>query len=117
MQCLGIDQKPDLKIKYTSVKNREEIVHIVKYASRKPIIDIVSYFINNGKEPDIDEEWAKKLIEYENRRTCFGFLRNMKKILGENKEKKRYCPICGSESEKVATIPRHKFDEMFRDGW
>jgi len=115
-QCLGIDQKPDLYIEYTSVDNRADIVHAVKYASRKAIIDIVTYFIKNGKAPEIDDEWAKQLIEYENRRTCFGFLRNMKKIIGENKEKKRYCPICGSESEKVEAIPRHEFDEMFRDG-
>ena len=115
-ECLEIDQKPDLHIKYVKSDNRGRIAHWVKYSSRKPIIDIVSYFIKHGKAPEISDEWAKVLIEYVNRRVCIGFLRNMKKIIGENREKKRYCPICGSESEKVEAIPRHEFETMFKDG-
>ena len=116
-ESLGIDCEPDIHVKYAKIaENRGKIAHWVKYSSRKAIIDIVSYFINNGKEPEISENWAKQLIEYTNRRVSYGFLRKMSQIIGENNEKKHHCPICGSESEKVEYLRYNEVEDMLRDG-
>jgi len=116
-RCLGIDQKPDLRVEYAKIAgNRGKIAHWVKYSGRKPIIDIVSYFIKHGKAPDIDDDWAKYLIEYTNRRVSYGFLRKMSQIIEKSEEKKHHCPICGSESEKVEHLRYNEVEDMLRDG-
>jgi len=116
-KALGIDCNPDLHLKYAKIaENRGKIAHWVKYSSRKAIIDIVSYFINNGKEPEISEEWAKTLIEYVNRRVCCGFLRKMSQIIEKSEEKKHYCPVCGGESEKVELMRYNVVEDMLKEG-
>jgi hypothetical protein len=123
--------KIDLKFKYIPLSDRGRVVHRLSYMSRSPIIDLVRYFILNDREPNIDDEWAKYLLSYENRRHVYGFFRKLsyyieklrakrgkKEQNGEQNghEKKRYCPICGSNVEYTEPLYFAEWESMFRQG-
>jgi hypothetical protein len=107
----------DIYIDYVKLENRALVFHKLKYSARSPLIDLVRYFILNDKEPDITDQWAETIIFYENRRSVFGFFRNLKRIIGEVSEKTRHCPVCGSEiDEVVESLHYGEWERMFKEG-
>jgi hypothetical protein len=110
----------DVKVRYVKLSNRASVVHRVKYASRHPLIDIASYYVDRDYEGLSDglRDWYLKLIYYVNRRVCGGFLRKLSKLVGDV-EVKRVCPICGSECDDGGTVGFNEVDDLvrkFQDG-
>jgi hypothetical protein len=110
------DVELDVYIDYVKLGNRPLVFHKLKYSVRSPLIDLVRYFIVNDREPEISDEWAEILIFYENRRSVFGFFRNLKQLIGEVR-KTRNCPVCGSEIDEYTECLNYvEWENMFRDG-
>jgi hypothetical protein len=110
----------DVKVSYIKLSNHGAVVHRVKYASRHPLIDIASYYVDRDYEGLSDglRDWYLKLIYYVNRRVCGGFLRKLSKLVGDV-EVKRVCPICGSECDDGGTVGFNEVDDLvrkFQDG-
>jgi len=120
--------KIDLKAQYIPLEDRGRVMHRLNYMSRSPVIDLLRYFILNNKAPDIDDEWAKYLLSYRNRRHVYGFLRKLSyyikklraekgKIEEEEQDKeKRYCPVCGSKVEYSEALYFAEWENLFRQG-
>jgi hypothetical protein len=107
----------DIYIDYVKLENRALVFHKLKYSARSPLIDLVRYFILYDQTPNITDQWAETIIFYENRRSVFGFFRNLKRIIGEVPEKTRHCPVCGSEiDEVVESLYYGEWGRMFKEG-
>jgi hypothetical protein len=103
----------DVKVRYVKLSNRASVVHRVKYASRHPLIDIASYYVNNSYEGLSDglRDWYLKLIYYVNRRVCGGFLRKLSKLVGDV-EVKRVCPVCGDDCGDGGSVGFNEVDDL-----
>jgi hypothetical protein len=105
----------DVKVSYIKLSNRGGVVHRVKYASRHPLIDIASYYVEHSYD-GVDNglrDWYLKLIYYVNRRVCGGFLRKLSKLVGDV-DVKHVCPICGCESDNGGTVGFNEVDDLIR---
>jgi hypothetical protein len=106
----------DVHVDYVKLENRPLVFHKLKYSARSPLIDLVRYFILHDQAPNISDEWAETLIFYENRRSVFGFFRNLKQLIGEVRRGKS-CPVCGSEIDEYTECLNYvEWENMFRDG-
>jgi hypothetical protein len=110
---LRVDGNVDVKVRYVKLSNRAGVVHRVKYASRHPLIDIASYFVDRDYEGLSDglRDWFLKLIYYVNRRICGGFLRKLSKLVGDV-EVKRVCPVCGDDCGDGGTVGFNEVDDL-----
>jgi hypothetical protein len=107
----------DVYVDYVKLDNRPLVFHKLKYSARSPLLDLVRYFIMNDREPEITDQWAETIIFYENRRSVFGFFRNLKRLIGELPGKTRNCPICGSEVDEYSEALYYaEWENMFREG-
>jgi len=110
----------DVKVSYIKLSNHGIVVHRVKYASRHPLLDIASYYVDhsyNGVDDGL-RDWYLHLIYYVNRRVCGGFLRKLSKLVS-NVDVKNVCPICGGESDDGGTVGFSEVDDLvrkFQDG-
>jgi len=103
---LDVDNNVDVYVRYCKLSNRASVVHRVKYASRSPIIDVASYYVDrefDGFNGSLLRRWYIKLIHYINRRVCGGFLRKLSKIVGDVKVS-NCCPLCGREVGRSTSV-------------
>jgi hypothetical protein len=103
---LDVNNSVDVYVRYCKLSNRVGIIHRVKYASRSPIIDLASFYVDkkfDGFNGDLLRRWYIKLLNYINRRICGGFLRKLSKIVGDV-EVTRGCPICGKEVSRAVNV-------------
>lgn len=80
------------------------LVHRLKYCNRRPLVDLVNFFLENSL-PEFNTDWGFFLIEYTNRRGVLGFARELKKIIPfAHLEKKSSCPICNCQATRVKNV-------------
>jgi len=102
---LDVDNNVDVYIRYCKLSNRASVVHRVKYASRSPIVDIASYYVDKEFDglSDTLRKWYLKILQYSNRRVCGGFLRKLRRIVGDV-ERVRSCPVCGCDVGRAESV-------------
>jgi hypothetical protein len=111
---IEIDSNVNIYWKYISLKNKAQVMHRIKYCTRKPIIDIYNYYEDALYNEDINEynkKYLKYLMEYNNKRHVFGFMKFLKRLIPEENIE-HYCPICGEKAEKCRVEVKELIEKL-----
>jgi hypothetical protein len=101
--CAFSVSHPVFYLHYIPLTLRARIAHRIRYCGRSPLNDLFDYYQDNDFDENIPKEYNEFLIDYNNRRRSFGFLRGIKKLVGEV-EGEKICPVCVAAAEKLETL-------------
>lgn len=97
---------PDCYIHYLKLKDRERLIHRLRYVFRKPIVDLNMRLQGDLPDLDLDPRWIRHLLDYTPRRVKIGFMSNLKHLgyLCPKSFSER-CPFCGGVLQKIGFVP------------
>lgn len=96
-------KEPVFYLHYIDLNSRARIAHRIRYCGRSPLNDLFDYYQDNDFNENIPREYNEFLVEYDNRRHTYGFIRNITALVGEI-EGDKICPICASPAERLEPL-------------
>jgi hypothetical protein len=101
---------PVFYLHYIPLSSRARVSHRLRYCGRSVLHDLFDYYQDYDFSENIPKEYNEFLLKYQNRRTSFGFIRNISALVGEV-DAERVCAVCSSQSEKLDPLT---VEEMLR---